>query len=100
MTPVMRPVIVRCEPQQLIILPDDQRQLPRKIPLAARTEDSVDNLVSQVWDHMKDWGLAGRGMYWRPTLSVEVAPGAEGRFAELQALLEGSGLEVKQRQKR
>ena len=34
-------------------------------------------------------------MYWRPQLSVIVAPGAEGRFTDLQTLLADSGLEVK-----
>ena len=100
MTPVTRPVIIRCEANQLTIVPDDNRSLPKTIRFGARTEDSVDKLVSGVWDHMKGWGLAGRGMYWRPTLAMEVAPGAESRFRELQTLLEGSGLEVKQRQQR
>ena len=98
MTPVTRPVIIRCDANQLTIVPDDARTLPKTIPLGTRTEDSVDKLVSGVWDHMKDWGLAGRGMYWRLTLSMEVAPGGESRFQELQALLHDSGMEVKQRQ--
>ena len=92
-------MIVRCSPNQLTIVPDDNRSLPKNVPLGARTEDAVDGLVSGVWDHMKDWGLAGRGLYWRPTLVMEVAPGAEARFAELQTLLQGSGLEVRQRGK-
>ena len=99
MTPVTRPVIIRCEPNQLTIMPDDARSLPKSIPMGSRTQDSVDKLVSGVWDHMKDWGLAGRGMYWRPTLAMEVAPGGEARFQELQALLQDSGMEVKQRQR-
>ncbi len=99
-TAVTRPVLIRCEPGQMTIMPDDNRALPRSIPLAARTEDSIDALVSGVWDHMKGWGLAGRGLYWRPTLVVEVAPGAESRFAELQTLLQDSGLDVKQRQRK
>jgi hypothetical protein len=99
-TPVTRPVIIRCAPNQLTIVPDDNRSLPQTIPLGERTEDSVDKLVSGVWDHMKGWGLAGRSMYWRPTLVMEVAPGAEARFEELQALLQDSGLAVEQRQRR
>jgi hypothetical protein len=46
---------------------------------------------------MEAWGMAGRGMYWRPVLQVRVAAGAERRFAELAALLEGSGLTVERR---
>jgi hypothetical protein len=46
---------------------------------------------------MDSWGIAGRGMYWRPILHVYNAPGAEGRADDLEALLEGSGLEVKRK---
>jgi hypothetical protein len=99
-TPITRPILIRCEPNQLTILPDDDRSASKTIPLGARTEDSVDPLVSSIWDHMKGWGLAGRGLYWRPTLSLDVRPGAEGRFSELQALLSGSGLEVRQRERK
>ena len=41
--------------------------------------------------------MAGRGMYWRPVLQVSVAPDAQQRFAELAALLEGSGLTVERK---
>jgi hypothetical protein len=95
--PISRPIIVRCEADQLTIVPDDNRFLPKHIKLGYRTEDSVDALVSGVWDHMKGWGLAGRGMYWRPTLIMEVEPNAVARFSELQALLADSGLEVQMR---
>jgi hypothetical protein len=97
MVPVTRPVLVRCEANQLTIIPDEDRLLPKRIAIRNRTEDSVDELVSGVWDQMKAWGLAGRGMYWKPTLVIEVAPGGEARYAELQQLLAGSGMEVKQR---
>jgi hypothetical protein len=43
---------------------------------------------------MEGWGIAGKGMYWRPVLKIRVAPGAEQRFNELSYLLEGSGMTV------
>ncbi len=58
----------------------------------------MDAFVSAVWDHMKDWGIAGRGMYWRPILKFDVASQAEPRYAEIRTLLDGSGLEVQSRQ--
>ena len=63
-----------------------------------RTEESVDDLVTAVWQRVETWGSAGRGMYWHPQLSVDVAPGADGRFNDLQTLLADSGLEVKEKQ--
>ena len=47
---------------------------------------------------LKAWGIAGRGMYWRPVLLIEVTPDAEFRYAELKALLDNSGLIVQRRQ--
>ena len=42
-------------------------------------------------------GPAGTGMYWKPSLHVEVAPGGAKRFEQLKHLLHGSGIEVRQR---
>jgi hypothetical protein len=36
-------------------------------------------------------------MYWKPTLVVEVQPGGEERFRDLQVLLAESGLDVQKR---
>ena len=43
-------------------------------------------------------GMAGKGVYWRPILHVYVAPGAEQRFADLDRLLQGSGLIIQKKQ--
>jgi hypothetical protein len=64
------------------------------IEIGPRTEDSIDAFVSAVWERIDSWGIAGKGMYWQPVLNVRVAPGAEGRFTDLNVLLENSGLEV------
>ena len=60
----------------------------------------MDELVSAVWDHMQMWGKAGKGLYWRPELSMDVKPGAQARYAEIEALLAESGLDVRQRSQR
>jgi hypothetical protein len=41
--------------------------------------------------------MAGRGMYWKPLLQVHVGPGGEQRFADLTALLDGSGIAVERK---
>ena len=58
----------------------------------------MDEFVSDVWQHMKGWGPAGKGLYWRPTLVVDVKPGAADRYAEVKTLLDDSGLDVHERQ--
>ncbi len=94
---ITRPIRVRCSSNRLELLPDDAEEDRKAIPLGERTEDSVDDFVSAVWEHMKTWGIAGRGMYWRPILRIEVTPDAEFRYAELKALLDNSGLIVERK---
>jgi hypothetical protein len=93
--PLTRPVHVECLPDKIVLRSEKNPSQTQEIPLNNRTEDSVEELVSVVWQRVDTWGQAGRGMYWRPVLSVDVAPGADGRFADLQTLLADSGLEVK-----
>jgi hypothetical protein len=92
-TPVARPVQVYCSSDRLTIMSD--RNVPDcQLNFGPRTADTVDQLVKTVWDQVETWGIAGRGMYWRPTLSIHYAPDGAVRFNELRTLLLGSGLEV------
>lgn len=94
---VTRPIRVECYPDQLVLVPEPGTGSPKAIPMTANTERSIDKMISAVWEHMDSWGMAGRGMYWRPILNVAVAPGAETRFEELDSLLRGSGLTVQRK---
>jgi hypothetical protein len=94
---VTRPVVVECHADRLVVISDRGAEYNKVIPLRPRMESSIDTFISAVWEHMEDWGIAGRGMYWRPVLSVYVDPQAEQRFADLSVLLEGSGLTVKRK---
>jgi hypothetical protein len=96
---VTRPVAILCYADRLVIMSEEGTGRGKQIVLTEETQDSVDELVSSVWAHIKTWGIAGKGLYWKPILSMDVQPGAETRFAELQSLLNDSGLEVKQRGK-
>jgi hypothetical protein len=94
--PVTRPITIVCEADRLILLDDKKSTRDATVvPLAERTEDSIDDFVSAVWQRIDSWGIAGRQMYWRPILSVQVAPGGEQRFEDLKALLAESGLDVR-----
>ena len=95
-----RPILIDCYPDRLVIVPESQGQAPKEIRLQAQIRDSMDELVSAVWEHMQAWGKAGRGLYWRPALTIDVKPGAAGRYAEIEALLADSGLDVEQRHPR
>lgn len=94
-TAITRPIRVRCLPDRLVIMPergDDAR--PKEIPLSSSVQNALDPFVNAIWKHTERWGLAVANGYWKPVLHVEVAPGGEANHHQLEALLQGSGLEV------
>ncbi len=93
-----RPIRVECYGDRLVVVSERGPDSNRVIALGPRTAAAVDPLISAVWEHLDTWGMAGRGMFWRPVLQVYVAPGADRRFAELSTLLDGSGLTVERKQ--
>jgi hypothetical protein len=95
--PVTRPIRVRCEGERLLVMADPNGNNPRVIILPRRTEDAIDQLVGVMRTEMKNWGMAGNGMYWRPLLVLELGESGEGRIADLQALLHDSGFDVKRK---
>jgi hypothetical protein len=95
--PNSRPIRIDCYPDRLVLVPDDPRMPAKMVPFGDSSERSIDKLMAAVWEDMDSWGIAGRNMYWRPILSVNVAPGAEQRFEELTILLRGSGLNVRKK---
>ena len=94
-----RPILIHCYSDRLVVVSESREQRSRVIRFGDRTQDSVDDLISAVWDNVKVWGKAGRGLYWKPTLVLEVRPGGEQRFEEIQALLADSGLDVERRRR-
>ncbi len=93
--PLVRPVRLQCDAGQVVVLPDSDQHAPQVVELGARTESSIDDLVSAIWKQTDRWGIAGQGLYWRPEIVVQVLPGGESRFADLHRLLDGSGLTVR-----
>ncbi len=91
---VTRPVRIQCSGDRLTIMSDSGQNAVKTISFQRQTEDSIDDLVLAVREVVRNWGTAGRNMYWRPQLLLEIGPSGEGRFYELQSLLENSGLEV------
>jgi hypothetical protein len=94
---ITRPIRVECYANRLVVISDRGPANNRVVPLGKSTESSIDTFISATWGQMESWGMAGRGMYWRPVLQVSVAPDAQQRFAELARLLEGSGLAVERK---
>jgi hypothetical protein len=97
-TGITRPIQVECYADRLVILPDlgDTRD-PQTIPVTGPMRGSVQRFVAGVWSHTERWGMAVAGGYWKPVIKVHVAPDAQDRFLELEALLRDSGIEVERR---
>lgn len=95
--PITRPIRVDLYRDRLVVVPEKGLAGIKVVPLGVRTQDSLDDVIAAVWELMDAWGIAGKGMYWRPILSVYVAPGAEARYDDLTALLDRSGLDVKRK---
>ena len=92
--PFARPMRIECSADQLTLVPSDLREAKHAITFEGNTKQAVENFVSAVWKHMRTWGIAGRGLYWKPILKLYVHPGGESRAKDLEALLDRSGLEV------
>ena len=97
LTGATRPILVECYQDRLVIVPEMRGQTPKVTLLDIEARDSMDEFVSNVWRHMNSWGIAGRGLYWRPTLVMAVDPDATDRYAEIKLLLADSGLDVRAR---
>lgn len=68
---------------------------PQVVKIAPElTPDDVTHVVTTVQNEVKGWGLAVSDGYWKPVLQVEVAPGAERQFMNLETALHGSGIDV------
>jgi hypothetical protein len=98
---VTRPIRVICLADRVVLL-SDRRDAPRpqEIALSEKmTAAEVDRLVTSIHKQMESWGLAAENGYWKPVLLVEVVGEAEWRLADIQAALEGSGIEVQRKQR-
>jgi hypothetical protein len=93
---VTRSVRVVCRDDRFVILTDRGLEGSRTVMLKPATHQSIDEFVSALWEHMKSWGIAGNGLFWRPVLVLQVMAGGEERARDLRILLENSGVEVRE----
>jgi hypothetical protein len=96
---VRRPIHVRMTADALAVLPSRHASDPATSPedrvsLHQPAERVADDLVAALRRHMDDWGLAGRGLYWRPVLVVDTTHSGRQHAEKLAELLHESGIEV------
>ena len=66
-----------------------------RVSLEQHSDRVLEEFVTAVRRRIDQWGLAGRGMVWRPVLNLRVAPGAEHQARKLARALEDSGIDVR-----
>ncbi len=97
-TGITRPIRVSVSADRMVLYPErGDTRTPLVVPIENDLSQNLDVVVATVWRHMEGWGLSVRDGYWKPILSVEIVPGGEERFLELQQQLRGSGIEVEER---
>jgi hypothetical protein len=56
---------------------------------------AYEDLVAAVEKRIKDWGMAGEGLYWRPVVELRVAANGDHRVNDLMRLLKFSGADIR-----
>ena len=92
-----RPIRVEITKGDVTLFPTDSRQRPIRVSFESNTRHTIEQFVAAIWRYMETWGTAGRGMYWKPVLNIYTEKGAEPRAAELEHLLQRSGIEIKRK---
>ena len=103
---VRRTIQVVVRRDRLSILPDRDESPKtgltltggKEIPVEGDTQFVADEFVSALREHVRDWGIAGSGLYWQPVLNLNVGPDGDQRANEISSLLRNSGIDVQRAQ--
>lgn len=95
-TPVTRPInIVALKDRWLLRSDVDPRTFDECITMDEGPQQAGNQLASALKSRVDSWGLAVKGGFWSPTLTIESASDAQQSVVRLEKLLEGSGVEIK-----
>lgn len=93
-TGYLRPIRVICHGDYLDVIASSGTK--KRIPLIQGTMQSIDPLIEEIWKQIESWGISGANSYWKPQLRFTIENGGQQRFAELQELLDQSGLVIEE----
>lgn len=97
-TPVVRSIRVVCYNDRWVLMQDNASTSNQvTVAIGQSPQASAEKLAKAITDRVSGWGIALGSGYWKPELVVDVAPGADSRYGQLERLLEGSGLKVRRR---
>lgn len=98
--PIRRSIQIVVRQDRLAILPElsatgEPVVGGKEVLLRGSTQAAFDEFVTALRDTMREWGIAGQGLYWRPVLVLNVGPDGERRAGELEQFLHNSGMELR-----
>lgn len=98
--PLRRSVQIVVRQDRIAILPDANESSSfsrggRVIEIHGTTAECLDEFGAALRSHVKGWGAAGRGLYWKPVLEFNIGPDGDERAAEFAKLLQDSGIELR-----
>ncbi len=99
MIPIRRTIQVVIREDALAIL-DEQSATKaavtgREFKFQDSPEAAYEEMMTALEAKIKDWGMAGDGLYWRPVVELKVGVGGERRTSGLLRLLRNGGFEVR-----
>lgn len=94
LTPVSRSIRLVCTTDAWILPASRSSGQPVAIRYDTTPVQRAEKLAALIRQKVDSWGYALDGGYWKPELIVEVGPGAQWRYEQLQRLFESSGLRI------
>jgi hypothetical protein len=100
MIPIRRSIQIVVRDDALVMLPEasstnEASAAGQVFPFADAPEAAYDRLISAVEKRIKDWGIAGQGLYWRPVVELKVGANGDHRVDDLVRLLKYSGVDIR-----
>ncbi|MCA9140204.1 MAG: hypothetical protein KDB00_25710 [Planctomycetales bacterium] len=92
---IVRSIRIQVHMDRLVVLPSAGARISETFSVAeAGVNMATLQMATAVRNRIERWGAAAPGARWSPRLMVDVMPGAEKRFMELERLMTGSGLPI------
>ncbi len=93
---LVRTIRVHVETSRLIVRSGKRSSaVGRSIPLQGDVVVVAKSFVRAMQEEVREWGIAGDGLYWEPVIEVSVAPGSEPLANQLADVLRRGGIEVR-----
>lgn len=97
--PIRRSIQIAVRDDAVIILPEasptnEASAAGQEFKFGNAPDEAYEDLISAVEQRIRNWGIAGEGLYWRPVVELKIGPESDQRVNELMRYLKFSGVEI------